>query len=226
MTNRTESQRIVTLAYASIVVLAAMVLITMVTGVSQETFEIVRHPAIYGDELRRFALPLRALFGLDSGFLVLYGTLIVLVARRFATEQNRGLIAIVIGAVMVTALADMIEDHFILALLRGAERGIDPTAGQITFEHTLSQVKFNVSYLGLFVLGLCAPMGTTTGRLLAFFLTIGTIVQGAWLYAAPDAMLPAGNFGRWVGFLIGFALIIRLEHERSFADAGATGALA
>lgn len=223
MTNRTGSQPIVLLAYASILVLAAMMLITLATGVSQETFEIFRHPTIYGEELRRFAMPLRALFGLDSGFLVLYGTLIVLVARSFATDHNRGLIAIVIGAVLATALADMIEDHFILAMLRAVERGVDPTAGQIAFEHTLSQVKFNVSYLGLFVLGLCVPRRTVTGRLLALFLTIGTIVQGAWLYAAPDAMLPAGNFGRWIGFLIGFALIIRLQHERS-VDAAATDA--
>ena len=211
----------VSIARAAMGVLVAMIVITAVTGVSQETFEIVREPAVYGADLRRFELPLRALFGLDSGFLILYATLLVLVAIRFMTADNRIVLAIAIGAILTTAMLDMIEDHHILAMLRAAVFGNDPSTGQIVFEHTLSQVKFNIGYFAEFLIGLSLPRRTFAGKLLAFLLTVGALVQGAWLYAAPDAALPAGNYGRWIGFLVGFALIIRLVRRPS-GDAAAT----
>ncbi len=209
---------------AALTTLVAMVAITAVTGVSQETFEIVRASRIYADDLRASAGPLRALFGIDSAFLVLYATLLVTFARRIATPETAGMIRIAIGAVLVTALLDMVEDHFVLAMLRGAERGSDPSAAQIAFEHTVSQVKFNISYLALFVLGLHVPRATRAGSVLAWLLTAGTLVQGAWLFAAPDAWLPAGNVGRWIGFLIGFGLIAKLSRHPRAGGAGAIGA--
>lgn len=46
-------------------------------------------------------------------------------------------------------------------------------------------------------------------------------VAAGTLYAAPVAMLPIGNFGRWLGFVAGFALIIPLACRRA-AGAAAT----
>jgi hypothetical protein len=206
-----SSDHVRPLALASIVVLAAMVAITFVTGVSQETFEIARAPAVYAPELRVFATPLRALFALDSIFLVLYTTLLVQFALRVRTSATRILVAIAIGAILLTALLDMIEDHSILAMLRLAERGVDPTAGDIAVQHVISQVKFHASYFGLFLIGLSIPRTKRGMAMLAWFLMVGTLIQGAWLYAAPDAALPAGNAGRWAGFLVGFALLARLS---------------
>jgi len=209
------------LALASIVVLAAMMGVTFSTGVSQETFEIARAPAVYASELRLFATPLRALFALDSIFLVLYATLLVQFALRIRTPAMRVLVAIAIGAILVTALLDMIEDHSILAMLRLAERGEDPSAGAIAVQHVISQVKFHVSYFGLFLVGLAVPRTSRAAVVLAWLLTVGTLVQGAWLYAAPDAALPAGNMGRWFGFLVGFALVARISGGGAATDARA-----
>jgi hypothetical protein len=217
---RTDHVRV--LAFASIAVLGAMVAITFTTGVSQETFEIARSPDVYADELRLFATPLRALFALDSMFLVLYAVLLVQFALRVRTGETRVLAAIAIGAVVLTAALDMIEDHSILAMLRLAERNIEPSASAIAMQHVISQVKFHVGYLGLFVLGLAVPRTSRAAVVLVWLLTAGTLVQGAWLYAAPDSALPAGNVGRWVGFLVGFALIAKL----SPAGGAATGARA
>jgi hypothetical protein len=204
---------IVNITRAAIAVLVVMIIITAVTGVSQETFEIVREPSVYATELRNFEVPLRALFGLDSAFLILYATMLVLVATSLMTPNNRVVLAIAIGAILLTAVLDMIEDHHILAMLRATVRGTNPSNAQIVFEHTLSQVKFNVGYFAEFLIGLCVPRRTLTGRLLAFLLTVGTLVQSAWLYSAPDVALPAGNYVRWIGFLLGFALIIRLGRQ-------------
>lgn len=212
------------IARAAMAVLVAMIAITAATGVSQETFEIVRAPAVYAADLRSHELPLRALFGLDSAFLILYATLLVLVALRFMSDDNRVVLAIAIGAILGTALLDMTEDHHILAMLRGAVRDLPPSNAQIAFEHTLSQVKFHLGYLAEFLIGISLPRRTFAHKLLAALLTVGTLVQGAWLYAAPDAALTAGNYGRWIGFLVGFGLISRIA--RPGAAAAATDARA
>lgn len=217
----------VPLAAASIATLAAMATISAVTGVSQETFEIVRDPDVYAAGLRDHATALRALFALDSAFIVLYSAVFILFARRIATPANRWLVAIGLGAMLLTAVLDMVEDHHILSMIAGVEVGDAPGAARIAFEHTLSQVKFNASYLGLFLVGLAVPLATLTGRVLAVLLTVGTVVQGAWLYAAPAAALPAGYFGRWAGFVIGFVLVIQLVRgldRGAGAGATATGA--
>src|SRR5262245_2777813 len=129
MTTRTDW--IVALAAAACGCLVVMVGITAISGVSQETFEIVRAPAIYAAELRAYAAPLRALFGVDTVFAVLYTTLLISFARRLITDDNRLLIAVAIGATLATGALDMVEDHHILAMLRGAQAGIEPSAAQI-----------------------------------------------------------------------------------------------
>jgi len=215
--------RTIILALAAIGCLLAMIAVTLATGVSQETFEIVRSPAVYAADLVGHATAVRWLFGIDSAFLVLYAAFFVAFGRRIATAETRTFVAIAIGALLLTALLDMVEDHHILAMLYGSELGSIPTAGELTFQHSLSQVKFNVSYLGTFFLGLAIPRGTIAGRILGLLLTVGTLVQSAWLYAAPVAMLPSGNLGRWIGFLAGFALAIRVSRSGA-AGATATGA--
>jgi hypothetical protein len=211
------------LAVAAIACLIAMLTITLVTGVSQETFEIVRAPDIYADGLAAHTGALRLLFGIDSAFLVIYAAAFVGLGHHIVTPGNRWFVALGVGALLLTALLDMTEDHHILAMVYGVEAGVRPSAAEIVFEHTLSQVKFNVSYLGLFLVGLAMPRQAWAGRALALLLTVGTLIQSVWLYAAPVAMLPAGNFGRWIGFLVGFALTIQVVRARG-GGASATGA--
>jgi hypothetical protein len=211
------------LAIAASAVLAVMVAITLATGISQETFEIVRAPEVYAADLRGHAGAVRALFGLDSAFLIFYASFFVVFARRLETSENRTVLRIALGFVLATAVLDMIEDHSILSMLYGVESGHEPAAGQLWFQHLLSQTKFHLSYLGLFLFGLCVPRATIGGKALALLLTVGTVAQGAWLYAAPVSALPAGNLSRWIGFLIGFALAAPLARDRA-SDAAATGA--
>ena len=210
------------LAVGGIACLLAMMVMTLISGVSQETFEIVRAPDVYANGLAGHTGALRWLFGVDAAFLVLYSAVFVGFAHRIATPSNRRFVIVGVIALLITALFDAIEDHHILAMLYGVEVGIRPSPGEIVFQHTLSQVKFNISYIGLFFVGLSVPRTTVAGRVLALLLTVGTLVQCVWLYAAPVSLLPVGNVGRWVGFLIGFALVIRLMRSRS-GGAAATG---
>jgi len=214
----------VPLAVAAMACLVVMMTLTAITGVSQETFEIVRAPDVYAAGLRANPIVLRALFGLDSAFLILYASFFLQLARRVVPAAQRDLARIAVAFLMGLVVLDIVEDHSILSMLYGVENGSDPSAGQIWFQHLLSQSKFHVGYVGLFLFGLCLPRSNLALRALAIILTIGTVVQGAWLYAAPVSMLPAGNFGRWIGFLIGFALAI--PGVRSFPPRPASGAAA
>jgi hypothetical protein len=207
---------LIAIACGAMFTLAAMMALTAATGVSQETFEVVLSSTEYSTGLRDHALVLRALFALDSAFLVLYATLIAEVARRYARPGTRMIAGIAIGAIIATALLDMIEDHHILAMVRGAVRGIDASDGRIAFQHALSQTKFHLGYFAEFLVGIVV---VRESRVLALLLTAGTLVQGAWLYAAPDAMLPIGNAGRWIGFLVGFAMIIAIVRRAGGASA-------
>jgi hypothetical protein len=218
MSNRT----LIGLALAAIAVLLAMIVLTIASGVSQETFEVVLSPSEYTAGLRAHALVLRALFGLDSAFLILYASSITGFALRYVTPHNRVVLGLAIGAIVLTALLDMIEDHHILALVRGVVRDIDASSDHIAFQHTLSQTKFHLGYFAEFLIGLQILRTSRAATMLAVLLTVGTLVQGAWLYAAPDAALPVGNFIRWLGFVVGFGLIIQIV--RRDASAAATGA--
>src|SRR2546423_12730420 len=116
------------LAVASLACLCLMVAISVVSGAPQEAFEIVRAPAAYAAGLRAHPAALRALFGADSAFIVLYSAFFLVFGRRVATAETRTLIGIALGCILATALLDMIEDHHILAMLYGAELGQDPSA--------------------------------------------------------------------------------------------------
>jgi hypothetical protein len=198
------------LAIASMACMAAMVVVTVASGVSQETFEVVRPAGEYAAALRGHDVAVRALFAIDTAFVVLYSAFFLVFGRRIATEHTRVLITVATGFILLTAFLDMIEDHHILAMLNAARGGADPSTGELVVQQTISQVKFNASYLSLFLFGLAVPRETRAGLVLSLLLTVGTLVQGIWLYAAPAELLPAGNVARSLGYLAGFALAIPL----------------
>jgi len=208
----------IALAVAALGCLVVMVGITVATGASQEAFEIVRAPEAYAGDLRGHAGPLRLLFAVDTAFVVVYAAFFILFGQRIGRAETRLVVAVALGCVLAAALLDMVEDHHILALLSGAELGQTPEPGTLRLQHTISQVKFNVSYLGLFLYGLAIPRRTMAGVALAVLLTVGTVVQGVWIYAAPAALLPGANLGRTVGYLIGFVLAIPVLRQLAQAD--------
>jgi len=215
------------LAVAAIACLVAMVAITLASGVSQETFEIVRAPAVSAADLRAHGGAMRALFGIDSAFLVFYSVFFIGFARRLDRPEVRLYLRLGLGFVLATAVLDMVEDHHIMAMLLGAQGGDTPSAGEIALQHTLSQVKFHLSYLGLFLLGLAVPRDHLAGIALALVLTVGQTVSGAILFVAPASMLPAMNLNRWIGFVLGFALallVLRRLPRRAAGDAAGSGA--
>jgi hypothetical protein len=201
----TSRQLAIGLAVASASILIAMTVLSKVTGVSQEAHEWYQPPAVYATSLLVRSGPLRALFALDIGFVVLYTAFFAALAdhlRRLA----RPFVWLALGAMIGTAVLDIVEDHHILALLGVAETGRPIEEGAIVFQQTLSATKFSLSYLALVLFGLAIPRDTALGLVLAVFLAVGTLAVGVLGYAAPPAWHDSLDGGRWVGFVLGFAL--------------------
>ncbi|MGE5185242.1 MAG: hypothetical protein ACM31C_24400 [Acidobacteriota bacterium] len=197
------------LAGCTAAVLVVMAIVAIATGATQEAHEHFALPEAYALGLLEHAKGLRAVMGLDVAFLVLYTAFFALLAQHLrARGASAVLVWMALGAMIGTALLDIVEDHHILTLLDEAEHQVLPSAGAIAFQATESATKFSLSFLSLVLFGLAIPRDSRLGIVLALFLTVGTLVSAVLGYAIPPASAAHVEAGRWIGFLAGFALAI------------------
>jgi hypothetical protein len=205
----TDRKLAMTLAVATGVTLVAMAIVSIATGVTQEVHEHFAEPATYAARLLEQAKGLRVVMALDIAFLCLYTAFFAALAMHLRTRGRPAvLVWLGLGAMVLTALLDVIEDHHILGMLDAAEHQVMPTAGAIAFQSVESASKFSVSFLSLVMFGLAIPRDTKLGIVLALFLTAGTLLSAVYGYALPPADAATVEAGRWAGFLIGFGLAL------------------
>lgn len=209
----------IALACLCLVLLAAMVGITALTGVSQEEFEVLRPD--YAAAIARAAPALRVVVALDTLFLLSYTAVFALLVQALGVA-GAPLARLGVRLMIAVAVLDMIEDHHLLALARSAEAGA--AFGELTLrlQQVLSQAKFLISYLALVMLALGLPRRDRHERAFAWMLGAPLPVMGALQWAAP-ALEAALNVGRWAGFFSGFAAAIWVVARRA-RGAAATGA--
>jgi hypothetical protein len=196
-----------TLAGFTLGILVVMTVISLVTGASQEAFEHVETPNVYAYEILQHAAALRAVFALDIAFLILYTSFFAALAK-YLGERGRPFVRLAFAFMVATAVLDIIEDHHIVAMLDAAEKAIAPSATEIVVQSVISSTKFSVSYLSLVLFGIAIPRDTRLGWVLSIFLTAGTLLSAIIGYALPPSAVHGFDQGRWVGFLLGFALSI------------------
>jgi hypothetical protein len=195
------------LAGCTAAVLVVMAIVSIATGATQEVHEHFAPPETYAFRLLDDAKGLRPLMALDIAFLILYTAFFA----TFATHlRGRGrpalLVWLALGAMIATAVLDIIEDHHILTLLDQAEHQVLPTAGAIAFQSVESATKFTLSFVSLVLFGLAIPRDTRLGLALVLFLTVGTLASAVLGYAMPPASAAHVEAGRWIGFLVGITL--------------------
>lgn len=205
------------LGLAAIATLLVMVGVGLVTGASQEAHEWYGPPDAYAQRLLAQAGAVRVIFGIDIAFLVLYTGFFAALAD-YLRRRGRPFVTLALGALLVTALLDIVEDHHILALLGVAEAHHPIDDGALVLQQVISSTKFSVSYLALVLFGLAVPRDTRLGWVLSIFLVAGTLVSGALGYAAPPAWRASLDGGRWIGFLAGFGLAVAWLRASSEAD--------
>lgn len=195
------------LAGFSLGILVVMTAISLATGASQEAHEHFARPELYAVGLLEHAGSLRAVFALDIAFLALYTSFFAALAK-YLGDQGRPFVRIAFGLIVATAVLDIIEDHHIVGMLDSAEAGVLPSATEILVQSVISSTKFSISYVALVLFGLAIPRTSTLGWVLAIFLTAGTLISAVIGYALPPAAAHGFDQGRWIGFLLGFALSI------------------
>ncbi|HEY4238870.1 MAG TPA: hypothetical protein VGM88_03610 [Kofleriaceae bacterium] len=194
------------LAIGACVILAAMVALSAASGATQELHEWYRAPDAYAAGLVAHPAALRALFGLDLAFLTLYALFFTTLAQHLHRVAPSWLVWVGLGALLGTAVLDIVEDHHIVALLERALAGHPLDDDSIAAQHVISQTKFSLSYIGLVAFGLAIPRTRPIAWLLAAVLTAGTLATAIASLAAPADLRASLDAGRWVGFFLGFGL--------------------
>jgi hypothetical protein len=195
--------------YATLAVLLVMAAVTLATGATQEAHEHFATPDAYAADLLAKAGPTRLLFALDVAFTLLYSSFFTAFAMYLRTRgAPAALVWIAVGALLVTAVLDYIEDQHILAMLDSAAHGIVPSANAIAWQVAESGLKFSVSFFALFAFGLAVPRAGALATVLVLLLTVGSVVNAVVAYAIPVTSPVGIETGRWVGYVIAFVLTI------------------
>ena len=166
-----------------------MLSLTILNGVGYQDFECLLRfgtPQAYGDNLAHAAPVLRMLYPIDTLYIFSYVLLVFAMVHCVPERRAAGQLAII--AVLATAGFDFVENNFILAMANGAERGNVPSLANITFETTITQIKFNCGLLLTLSLSFLIPF---QGKLAAVsrWLPRAAVVVGPFAILSPETVL-------------------------------------
>jgi hypothetical protein len=215
------------LAYLSSGLLVSMMLLTLTTGVAQEPFEVVRPLAEHRALMVQSAPTLRVILSIDALFIMAYTGFFVAYTRVVEAQGARDFLRLGLRALLATAFLDIVEDQQLFALSEGLGLGEVLDLGTLRAQQMLSQTKFHLSYVGLFLFGLGLPRRDALERAFAFAVAVPVPLLGAFLWIAPPSLEMPLSVARWLGFLFGFAGAVVLLGRATGAARGpasATGA--
>lgn len=197
------------LAFVAGILILAMFLITVTTGVSQEKFEITQTVADYTRSLIAEQNPLRLIFTIDLVFITIFTTLFVILPQYLKNGDriSSALANAAIGAMLVCGFLDYVEDLHILTMLHSAVKGIPIEQNQIAAQMFVSMLKFCASYLSLFLLAFILPGETLPEKILKYSLLFVQLPVGALVYTAPENLHLAFNLARFAFMVAGFFLL-------------------
>src|SRR5436305_1769320 len=112
-----------------------MAILSLATGITQEAHAHFATPEAYAISLLEGGGTLRALFAADIAFSILYVAFFAAFAMYLRERgQPALLVSLGLGALVLTGLLDLIEDHHIIVLLDQVEQRVLPTTGAISFQ--------------------------------------------------------------------------------------------
>ncbi len=137
------------LALLNTLIVIALFASALLAGISQEPFQIARLADLNVTRLLQNPTGLRLNVGLDNLFIVAYCTFFVLLAVRLRPLHDPLHFGIALGAMLLTALLDAIENHHILVMLFSAERSLPISVGESQIQMIASSVKFQANYVSM-----------------------------------------------------------------------------
>jgi len=197
------------LAFVAGLCIFAMFLIAILTGVSQEQFEVTQSVESYTKGLIAGENALRLTFSIDIVFICVFTTLFVFLTQYLKTDDRvtNAVADVALGAMLICGFLDFHEDLHILTMLRNATHNLPIEQGDIALQMTLSMIKFCASYLSLFLLAFLLPGRTLSEKLLKYSLWFVQLPIGALVYTAPENLHLLFNLIRFVFMVSGFFLL-------------------
>lgn len=217
-----NSKIIARLALIAGLLVFTMFLVTIVTGVSQEKFEITQTVESYTRNLIEAQGSLRLVFTIDLIFITVFTALFVVLPQHLKTDDRvtNTIANVALGAMLLCGILDFYEDLHILTMLTSAVNNIRIEQSEISAQMLFSMIKFCASYFSLFLLAFILPQKTVTEKLLKYSLWFFQLPVGVLVYTSPDAWHLPLNLLRFVFMTSGFFLLAyNFSRENSPEDA-------
>ncbi|MBI5858055.1 MAG: hypothetical protein HZB42_10470 [Sphingobacteriales bacterium] len=191
------------------VALLCMVFISLFSDdhVTAQNFEMISSAENYTKGLIAYGNELRLILTFDNIFAVLYTAGFTFLFMALSYKEKAINVTIAFIVVLATGLLDFYENHHILTFITTAEKGVPVNMNEVSGQMTLSQLKFHLSYLSLFLFAFSMPGNTFLERLLKFSLFFLQLPIGVLVYTSPQNMKPVFEILRY-SFMLGGLLLI------------------
>lgn len=198
------------LALLATLTVAGILIAGLQAGISQEPFQAARLADENVTRLLTNPQGLRYNVGFDNAFIVFYTAFFVVFAFRVRDLVPREMLGVALGALLMGALLDAIENHHILTMLYSAEHGLSISTQESQIQMLASSVKFHAVYLASFLFGFAFARLGALGTFIALgiwflFVPLGLVIYVVPLEAARPLVIARGLF-----FIATFALSVPL----------------
>ncbi|OZG71351.1 hypothetical protein BTA51_20595 [Hahella sp. CCB-MM4] len=206
-----KSQQLVFTSLASGIMLISMIGISLVTGVSQQTFEWFMPPSAYAAQLIEGAGPLRTIIGLDNIFIACYSMTVFLLVQVLWQHHARNLLLLVLVSGLAGGVLDFLENHHILSMLTMAEMNEPLNAQDIQWQMVFSMLKWHLAYFAFFALAFTIRPSNKFERLFRWSLVLIQLPVGVFYYVeAPTPMGEVLFYWRYLNLVSGFLVFAYL----------------
>lgn len=186
------------------------ILVTGLAGISQEPFQAARLADENMTRLLTNPQGLRFNLGFDNAFIVFYTAFFVLFAYRIRTLVPREVAVVALGALLIGATLDAIENHHILTMLYSAERGLGVSVAESQLQMLASSVKFHAIYVGSFLFAFGFMRLGKLGTFIALGIWFVFVPLGLAIYVTPLEFVRPLVIARGLFFIATFALSVPL----------------
>lgn len=208
--NQKELDRaLAVLAFLAAAIVIAMIGGILMTHIAQDFFQSARSVDEFSGKMADNpvgSLGLRLNLGLDNVFIVVYCAFFIFLAVRFRAVMDRWVSGVALGAMLLTAFLDAVENQHILVMLHSMQHLLSLTPEESRIQMIASAVKFHTSYVGIFLFAFGYWKQGRLGRWIARIFWLGYLPLGLLILAMPVELTKPVALARVSFFVIAFLL--------------------
>jgi hypothetical protein len=205
VTLKTVSRLTAALGLLSSLFVLILLAINVVTGVSQEYFESTHPAPEYTARILRDAGVLNLTFSVDNLFVLSYSTFFIGLGILFQSRAYSMLVKLGVGAMLLVAFLDAVENHHITAMAQAALSNVPVLNEEIRAQVIVSSLKFHVSCFGALLFAVMFAKESGMGKIISWLL-LGYGFFGVLVLTSPPSLLLALALLRTAFFVLAFFL--------------------